>query len=87
MRDVASAADMQPLGELIEAGNYAAAWDSVTPEMIKLGITGTPQDVIEQVERLAGMGIDEVSLGGPLGPEPEKAIALMGSRVIPYFSS
>jgi hypothetical protein len=31
------------------------------------------------------MGIDEVSLGGPLGPDPEKAIALMGEKVIPYF--
>jgi len=80
-----SVADMQPLGELIQAGDYEAAWNSVTPEMIKLGITGTPQDVIEQVERLAEMGIDEVSLGGPLGPEPEKAIALMGSHVIPHF--
>lgn len=80
-----SVADMRPLGELIEAGDYEAAWNNVTPEMIKLGITGTPADVIKQVERLAEMGIDEVSLGGPLGPDPEKAIALMGSRVIPHF--
>jgi 5,10-methylenetetrahydromethanopterin reductase len=77
--------DMRPLGELIETGDYEAAWNKVTPEMIKLGITGTPDDVIEQVERLADMGIDEVSLGGPLGPDPEKAIALMGDRVIPHF--
>ena len=80
-----SVADMRPLGELIEAGDYEAAWTRVTPEMIRLGITGTPIDVIEQVERLAEMGIDEVSLGGPLGPDPEKAIALMGDRVIPHF--
>ncbi len=53
--------------------------------MIKLGITGTPDDVIMQVERLAGMGIDEVNLGGPLGPDPGQAIALIGSHVIPHF--
>ncbi len=80
-----SASDMRPLGELIDAGNYEAACELVTPDMIRLGITGTPDDVIEQVERLATMGIDEVSLGGPLGPDPEKAIALMGNKVIPYF--
>ncbi|MCH8944893.1 MAG: LLM class flavin-dependent oxidoreductase [Proteobacteria bacterium] len=80
-----SVADMRPLGELIEAGDYEAAWNNVTPEMIKLGITGTPADVIKQVERLAETGIDEVSLGGPLGPDVEKAIALMGKHVIPHF--
>ncbi len=82
-----SVTDMRPLGELVEAGEYEAAWNKVTPEMFRLGITGTPADVIRQVERLADMGIDEVSLGGPLGPDPEKAIALMGSRVIPHFKN
>ncbi len=77
----------RPLGEFIEAGDYEAAWNNVTPEMIKLGITGAPADVIKQIERLAEMGIDEVSLGAPLGPDPEKAIALMGNRVIPHFSN
>ncbi len=80
-----SVSDMRPLGDLIDAGNYEAAFELVTPDMIRLGITGTPDDVIDQVERLAAMGIDEVSLGGPLGPDPEKAIALMGDKVIPYF--
>ena len=80
-----SISDMRPLGELIHAGNYEAACELVTPDMIRLGITGTPDDVIEQVERLATMGIDEVNLGGPLGPDPEKAIALMGDKVIPHF--
>lgn len=80
-----SVADMRPLGELVEAGDYEAARNGVTPEMIKLGITGTPADVIEQVEQLAEIGIDEVSLGGPLGPDPEKAIELIGKHVIPHF--
>ena len=77
--------DMRPLGKLIAGGNYEEAWRLVTGDMIRLGITGTPGDVIEQIERLAAMGIDEVSLGGPLGPDPEKAIALLGEQVIPYF--
>ncbi len=37
------------------------------------------------IERLAEMGIDEVSLGGLLDPDPEKAIALMGKHVIRPF--
>jgi len=77
--------DMAPIGRLIADGNYEAAWELVTPDMIRLGITGNPDDVITQIEALADAGIDEVSLGGPLGPNPEEAIALMGSTVIPYF--
>ena len=77
--------DMQPLGEKIAAGDYEGAWAEVTDDMIKLGVSGTPADVIEQVERLAEMGIDEVSFGGPLGPDPEQAIRLMGEQVMPHF--
>ncbi len=80
-----STSDMRPLADMIASGNQEQAWKSVTPEMIRLGITGTPNDVIEQVELLAAAGVDEVSFGGPLGPDPEKAIALMGEKVIPYF--
>ena len=53
--------------------------------MIQLGLAGTPADVIERIERLADAGIDEVNLGGPLGPDPRAAIELMGSSVIPHF--
>jgi len=80
-----SVEDMRPLGELVAAGRYDEACDRVTPAMIRLGISGTPSDVITQVEDLQAMGIDEVSLGGPLGPDPEAAIRLMGQKVIPHF--
>ena len=78
--------DMQPLGELIAAGDYDDACAQVTDEMVRLGISGTPANVIQQVERLAEMGIDEVSFGGPLGPDPAEAIRLMGEQVMPHFN-
>ena len=81
-----STRDMQPLKTLIDAGDYEGASNAVTDDMLKLGITGTPADVIERIEALAAMGVDEINLGGPLGPDPETAIRLMGERVIPHFS-
>lgn len=78
-------ADMEPLGRLIAAGDDTAAREAVTDDMLQLGLAGTPADVIERIERLADMGVDEVNLGGPLGPDPHEAIALMGSAVIPHF--
>ncbi len=80
-----SSSDMQPLKELVSKRDYDAAYAAVTDDMLKLGIVGTPDDVIQEIEMLADLGIDEVNLGGPLGPNPMEAIHLMGSRVIPYF--
>ena len=80
-----TAEDFRPLGELIDAGRYEDAYGLVTEQMLRLGIVGSPQDVIRQIEAVAALGINEVNLGGPLGPDPEAAIRLMGEQVIPYF--
>jgi 5,10-methylenetetrahydromethanopterin reductase len=80
-----STADFEPIGALIDAGRYEAAIAQVTEPMLRLGITGNPDDVIRQIETLAEIGVDEVNLGGPLGPDPAAAIRLMGERVIPHF--
>lgn len=78
-------ADMQPLKTLVDGRDYDAAYAAVTDDMLRLGLVGTPQDVIREIETLAELGIDEVNLGGPIGPDPLQAIQLMGSDVIPYF--
>jgi len=77
--------DFEPVAKLIDAGRYDAAYAAVTDDMLRLGIVGTPEDVVRQIEALAELGINEVNLGGPLGPDPEAAIRLMGERVIPHF--
>jgi alkanesulfonate monooxygenase SsuD/methylene tetrahydromethanopterin reductase-like flavin-dependent oxidoreductase (luciferase family) len=53
--------------------------------MLRLGIVGTPDDVIRNIEKLADLGINEINLGGPLGPDPITTIRLMGKHVIPHF--
>ncbi len=80
-------ADFQAIGQLVEAGNYDEAARRVTDQMTDLAIRGTPQDVIRRIESVAAMGITQVNLGGPLGPDPAAAIRLMGESVIPYFRS
>ena len=80
-----SRADMQPLKDLVEKRDYDAACDAVSDDMLRLGIVGTPDNVIREIEILSTLGINEINLGGPLGPDPMEAIQLMGSNVIPYF--
>ena len=79
------ASDFAPLRKLVDAGRMEEAHRLVTPDMLRLGISGTPEDIIAQIEQLAEAGVNEVNLGGPLGPDPEEAIRLMGEEVIPAF--
>ncbi|MGH8265260.1 MAG: LLM class flavin-dependent oxidoreductase [Steroidobacteraceae bacterium] len=80
-----SRASFAPIKARIDAGDYEGAEALVTDDMLRLGIVGTPKEVIRQIEDLAAVGIDEVGLGGPLGPDPGAAIELLGREVIPYF--
>ncbi len=77
--------DFAPLKALVDAGQLKAAAAAVTEPMLRLAVVGTPEQVIEQIERLAEANVTHVSLGGPLGPDPEEAIRLIGRRVIPHF--
>ncbi len=79
--------DFGVIRQHLDAGRYEDAEACVTDNMYKLALTGTPKDVISQIEKLAGQGITQVNLGGPLGPDPEQAIRLMGEEVIPYFQT
>ena len=79
--------DLMPVRTRVAAGDFDGAKALVTDDMLKLGICGTPKDVIARVEKLSALGVDEINLGGPLGPDPEFAIELMGREVIPYFCS
>lgn len=81
------AEDFHPIKVLLEKGDYQGAKNSVTREMCQLALSGTPKDIIRQIEQLAGMGITQINLGGSLGPNPLEAIRLMGDQVIPYFKA
>jgi 5,10-methylenetetrahydromethanopterin reductase len=77
--------DFQEIGRLVEAGHYDEAASQVTDQMTDLAVRGTPEDVIRRIEAIVDMGVTQVNLGGPLGPDPSEAIRLMGEKVIPYF--
>jgi 5,10-methylenetetrahydromethanopterin reductase len=66
-------------------GRYAKAESLVTDQMLDLAVVGTPKQVIPRIELLLESGITQVSIGGPLGPEPRRTIELLGDQVLPYF--
>ncbi|HEY6283208.1 MAG TPA: LLM class flavin-dependent oxidoreductase [Nitrososphaerales archaeon] len=48
---------------------------------------GTPDDIIEQVSRLMKSGLTRFNFGFGRGPEDLEGIRLLGTKVLPYFSS
>ena len=62
-----------------------AARALVTPEMLRIGIVGTPDDVIGRLENLVAMGVRHLSFGPPLGPDPLAAVETLGREVLPHF--
>ncbi len=55
----------------------------VTPEMLRLAVTGSPDDCLSQLEALKKAGVDQVLIGAPLGPDPRESIKIMGKEIIP----
>jgi 5,10-methylenetetrahydromethanopterin reductase len=65
--------------------NPELARSLVTPEMLKIGIVGDPQELVARLKILSEMGAAHFSFGPPLGPDPLDAIRLLGQEVLPCF--
>jgi 5,10-methylenetetrahydromethanopterin reductase len=55
--------------------------------MLSLGISGDPDTVVARCRDLLALGVDHLSFGPPLGPDPLAAIELLGRRVLPALRS
>ncbi|MBN1287425.1 MAG: LLM class flavin-dependent oxidoreductase [Anaerolineae bacterium] len=79
-------ADFAPIEQAMMVENDAAkAKALVTPQMLKIGVAGTAQDLLARLEGLAALGVQHLSLGPPLGPDPLAAIEVVGREVLPRF--
>ncbi|MEQ9714110.1 MAG: LLM class flavin-dependent oxidoreductase [Candidatus Asgardarchaeia archaeon] len=72
--------------ELISSGDINAAKELVTDEMIdRFSLTGTPEEIIEKIERQAKVGITHLVLGYPIGKELNKTLKLLKNEIIPHI--
>ena len=80
-------ADFEPIRKLYHvAGDRERARQLVTPQMLRVGIAGTAEILLERLEGLAALGVRHFSFGPPLGPDIEAAIDTIGRRIIPHFA-
>lgn len=68
------------------AGEIELAKSLVTEKAIRaFSLTGTPDDVIGQIEAIIDAGADHVAFGPPLGPDPSRSLDLIGTKILPHF--
>ncbi len=77
--------DFRPAYERIMARDRTGARAALTPQMLRTGIYGTPDDCVRQLQPVIEAGFNHISIGGPLGRNPAEAMRLIAERVIPYF--
>ncbi|MFT4010716.1 MAG: LLM class flavin-dependent oxidoreductase [Nocardioidaceae bacterium] len=77
-----SRADFHPVQAALAADGIDVATRLITPQMLQLGIAGTPDEVVERCRSLMGFGVRHLSFGPPLGPDPHAAVHALGSTVL-----
>jgi 5,10-methylenetetrahydromethanopterin reductase len=82
--------EIESVKEALSESDLKLAASSVSDKSVDaFKLWGTPDDIIEKVERLIdkGDGVDRINFGFGRGAEDIEGIELLGSKVLPYFSS
>ncbi|MBX0329567.1 LLM class flavin-dependent oxidoreductase [Oscillochloris sp. ZM17-4] len=69
-------ADFDPVRDAWQAGDMDRAMGALTPDMFRLAIYGSPDDMLARLRWLAARGVTQINIGPPLGPDPEAALRL-----------
>jgi len=88
MTDVAgiTEAEINKVREAAMSGDFERGAGHVSDLSIaKCSVTGTPHDVIAQIEEMVDAGVNHVAFGHCLGPNFDEALELLGTVVLPHF--
>lgn len=75
--------DFGPVQAAVARQDMDGAIELVTPAMLRLGIAGTPEEVIDRCRSLMDAGVRHLSFGPPLGPDLQQAVTTLGTEVLP----
>jgi 5,10-methylenetetrahydromethanopterin reductase len=80
--------EIRETAQVFNSGDTARAAMLVSDRAVKaFSLTGTPADVIPQIEALIEAGATNIAFGPPLGPDFGAALELLATEVLPYFRS
>jgi 5,10-methylenetetrahydromethanopterin reductase len=55
----------------------------VDARMLRIGVAGSPETLLARLLPLVAAGVRHLSFGPPLGPDPLRAVELLGQEVLP----
>lgn len=80
-------ADFAPIEQAVMVEHdEAKAVSLVDDRMLALGVVGDANDVIARLKPLVQAGARHISFGPPLGPDPLRAIDILGREVLPELA-
>ena len=80
--------EIRATAEAFNSGDIPRAISMVSDKAVRaFSLTGTPADIIPQIEALIDAGATNITFGPPLGPDFPAALELLGTEVLPRFSS
>jgi len=76
--------DVNKINDALSKGDFGAVAKAVTPEMMEaFTIAGDADACIDRIEGLKKIGVNQVVVGSPVGPEKKSAIAYIAENIIP----
>lgn len=80
--------DIQQVRQAAAVGDFERGASYVSDLAVrKHSVSGTPADVIPQIEDMIAAGVTHIAFGHPLGPDFDEAVDLIGSQILPHFTS
>ncbi len=71
------------ISKAISRGDFAGAMNSVTDHMLDVfSVSGTPEDCRARVDELLSIGVNQIVVGSPIGPDKERSIKLIGKKIL-----
>jgi len=71
------------ISEAIVKGDFGTALGAVSNHMVDVfSVSGTPDECKTKVENLMDVGVTQVVVGSPIGPNKEKSIRLIGREIL-----
>jgi 5,10-methylenetetrahydromethanopterin reductase len=63
------------------------ACSMVDERMLRIGLAGSPAALVDRLRPLIAAGAQHISFGPPLGPDPVRAVELLGREVLPALTA
>lgn len=78
--------ECQAIHDTFAAGDTEKAKAMVPESALRaFSASGTPADIIPEIEEIIESGATHIAFGPPLGPDFDEALELLGTEVLPYF--